>query len=60
MTQQRQNPDPRAWDETKHQIGDSNIQPFGLDMHNPVFIISSVVIAALRWLFRIRNSKSGQ
>lgn len=46
MTQQRQDPDPRAWGETKHQIGDSNIRPFGLDIHNPVFMISSVVIAA--------------
>ena len=46
MTQQRQDPDPRAWGETKHQIGDSNIRPFGLDIHNLVFMISSVVIAA--------------
>ena len=46
MTQQRQDPDLRAWGETKHQIGDSNIRPFGLDIHNPVFMILSVVIAA--------------
>jgi len=46
MTQQRQDPDPRAWGETKHQIGDSNIRPFELDIHNPVFMLSSVVIAA--------------
>jgi len=39
MTQQRQDPDPRAWGETKHQIGDSNIRPFGLDIRNPVFMI---------------------
>jgi BCCT family betaine/carnitine transporter len=42
----RQDPDPRAWGKTKHQLGDSNIRPFGLDIHNPVFLISSVVIAA--------------
>ena len=46
MTQQRQDPDPRTWGETKHQIGDSNMRPFGLDIHNPVFMISSVDIAA--------------
>ena len=45
MTQQRQDPDPITWGETKHRIGDSNIRPFGLDIHNPVFMISSVVIA---------------
>ena len=37
MAQQRQDPDPRAWDETKHKIGDSNIRPFGMDFQNPVF-----------------------
>ena len=42
----RQDPDPRAWGKTKHQLGDSNVRPFGLDIHNPVFLISSVVIAA--------------
>ena len=42
----RQDPDPRAWGRTKHTLGDSNIRPFGLDIHNPVFLISSVVIAA--------------
>ncbi len=42
----RQDPYPRAWGKTKHQLGDSNIRPFGLDIHNPVFLISSVVIAA--------------
>ncbi|MEX0502549.1 BCCT family transporter [Alphaproteobacteria bacterium LSUCC0719] len=42
----RQDPDPRAWGKTKHTLGDSNIRPLGLDIHNPVFLISSVVIAA--------------
>ena len=46
MAQLRQDPDPRAWGETKHKLGDSNIRPFGLDIHNPVFLISSIVIAA--------------
>ena len=46
MAEMRQDPDPRAWGKTKHQIGDSNIRPFGLDIHNPVFLISSVLIGA--------------
>ena len=46
MTQQRQDPDQRTWGEPKHQIGDSNIWPVGLDIHIPVFMISSVFIAA--------------
>ena len=44
-TESRQDPDPRAWGKTRHTLGDSNIRPFGLDIHNPVFLISSVVIA---------------
>jgi BCCT family betaine/carnitine transporter len=46
MTQQRQDPGPRTWGETKHQIGNSNIRPFGLNIHNPVFMILGAVIAA--------------
>jgi len=46
MAQSRQDTDPRAWGKTKHKLGDSNIRPFGLDIHNPVFLISSIVIAA--------------
>ena len=30
--------------ETDFQMGQDNIRPFGLDIHNPVFVISSVVI----------------
>ena len=45
-TGMRQDPDPRAWRRTKHTLGDSNIRPFGLDIQKPVFLISSVVIAA--------------
>ncbi len=38
-------PDPRVWDfETEYELGQDNIRPFGLDIHNPVFVISSVVI----------------
>jgi BCCT family betaine/carnitine transporter len=35
--------------ETVHEIGDNNITPFGLDIHNPVFLVSglSVVIFVL-------------
>ncbi|NQY22311.1 MAG: BCCT family transporter [Campylobacteraceae bacterium] len=30
--------------ETKYKIGQDNLQKFGLDIHNPVFIISAVLI----------------
>ncbi|MEM7068276.1 MAG: BCCT family transporter [Pseudomonadota bacterium] len=31
---------------TDYQMGQDNIRPFGLDIHNPVFLISSLVIIA--------------
>lgn len=30
--------------ETDFEIGDHNVQPFGLDIHNPVFLVSSLSI----------------
>ena len=46
-TKQMLDPDPRVWDfETKFELGQDNIRPFGLDIHNPVFLISSLVIIA--------------
>ena len=43
----RLDPDPRIFDfETDHELGQDNIRPFGLEMHNPVFVISSVLICA--------------
>jgi BCCT family betaine/carnitine transporter len=32
--------------DTEFEIGQDNIQPFGLDIHNPVFAISSIAILA--------------
>ncbi len=32
--------------ETDYEIGRDNIQPFGLDMHNPVFLISGLAVVA--------------
>jgi len=32
--------------ETAHEIGENNITPFGLDIHNPVFLISGLSIIA--------------
>ncbi len=29
---------------TKYKIGQDNLQKFGLDIHNPVFIISAIMI----------------
>ncbi len=30
--------------DTDHEIGEDNITPFGLDIHNPVFVVSSISI----------------
>ena len=30
-----------------HEVGDNNIEVMGLDIHNPVFIISAVSVIAL-------------
>lgn len=31
---------------TDYELGQDNIRPFGLDIHNPVFLISSILITA--------------
>ena len=42
--------DPPAPDavtyETDYELGQDNIRPFGLDIHNPVFLISALVVVA--------------
>ncbi len=44
-TKKMLDPDPRIFDfETEYELGQDNIRPFGLDIHNPVFVISAVVI----------------
>jgi len=46
-TKKMLDPDPRVWDfETEYELGQDNIRPFGLDLHNPVFLISSILIGA--------------
>ncbi|MGH1481608.1 MAG: BCCT family transporter [Geminicoccales bacterium] len=46
-TKKMLDPDPRVWDfETEYELGQDNVRPFGLDIHNPVFLISSILIAA--------------
>ena len=40
MTQSKKmlDPDPRIYDfETEYELGQDNVRPFGLDIHNPVF-----------------------
>lgn len=32
--------------DTDYEIGQHNIQPFGLDIHNPVFLVSGLSIIA--------------
>ncbi len=36
--------------ETEYEIGQDNITPFGLDIHNPVFVISGLAIVAFVFL----------
>ena len=44
-TKRMLDPDPRIMDfETEYELGQDNIRPFGLDIHNPVFLISAIVI----------------
>lgn len=44
-TKRMLDPDPRIYDfSTEYELGQDNIRPFGLDIHNPVFLISSVLI----------------
>ena len=31
---------------TDYELGQDNIRPLGLDIHNPVFVISSLIIIA--------------
>ena len=31
--------------DTDYELGQDNIRPMGLDIHNPVFLVSSIVIA---------------
>ncbi|WP_019626734.1 BCCT family transporter [Thioalkalivibrio sp. ALJT] len=32
--------------DTEHEIGEQNINPLGLDLHNPVFVVSAILIIA--------------
>ena len=47
MSVSKANPDPSPENleySTYYEIGQDNIRPLGLDIHNPVFLISSVII----------------
>jgi BCCT family betaine/carnitine transporter len=44
-TRKMLDPDPRILDfETEYELGQDNIRPLGLDIHNPVFVVSGLVI----------------
>ena len=59
-TKKMLDPDPRVWDfETEYELGQDNIRPFGLDIHNPVFVISSVVIAGFVSDFACQSGSGG-
>ena len=47
MPDKNNSPDPI---ETDHKIGASNITPFGLDIHNPVFLVSGLSIVVFVFL----------
>ena len=44
MHQGRPSPPDAVTYETDYELGQDNIRPFGLDIHNPVFVISAVAI----------------
>ena len=50
--------------ETDYEIGQDNIQkqvgPFGLDIHNPVFLISGLVIVAFTFLTLIMHDQAAE
>jgi BCCT family betaine/carnitine transporter len=37
----------KSADDIGHEIGEHNIQVFGLDIHNPVFVVSALLVVAL-------------
>lgn len=48
MTDQNQNPDDyNSTVETDYEVGQDNVRPLGLELHNPVFFITSVGIVLL-------------
>ena len=60
-TKKMVDPDPRVWDfETEYELGQDNIRPFGLDIHNPVFLVSSLIIIAFVLLSLANQELSAQ
>ncbi len=50
-----------AEEDTDYEVGQDNVQIFGLDVHNPVFAISGLTIVAFvfsRWCFESRQAPS--
>ena len=43
----------------QHEIGDRNVQPFGLDIHNPVFAISAILAVAFVALTLLFQKQAG-
>ncbi len=46
--------------ETDFDIGEQNIQPFGLDIHNPVFLVSGISIVAFVLLTLMFQNAAGE
>ncbi len=54
-------PDPRIFDfSTEYELGQDNIRPFGLDIHNPVFLISAIVIVGFVMLALANQEASAE
>ncbi len=60
-TKKMLDPDPRVMDfETEYELGQDNIRPFGLDIHNPVFLISAIVIVGFVMLSLANQEASAE
>ena len=45
-------------DATEYEVGQDTVRPFGLDIHNPVFVISSTLIVAFVALVLVLPDRS--
>ena len=45
---------------TDHKAGDDNVRPFGLDLHNPVFFISGILVALFVLVTAMFTEQAGE
>ncbi|CUH84751.1 BCCT family transporter [Thalassovita mediterranea] len=46
--------------ETDYEVGQDNVQPFGLDIHNPVFAVSAITIVAFVFFSLVFKEQAGE